>query len=428
MKKTINLASSIIIVYFVFGGLMYLAGASTNKKGALKIVSYPFSLTYESARSLKGELLGLNEPILHDPENFFNFQSHGDFAEYFKDTIVLEYSVSSGFGENSTHYWYNSIITSEGIVNKQILKLNGHTINSQNPFKFSWSQDNDRTISTGRTRPKHSIFKENDIIFNVKHGPLFNYSREGLLNWINSDYIFHHSQELDINGNIWACGIIPPTQKADNYDQYGSIPFSIVLVDSETGKTIYAESIDSIINRSPELDRKSKLIKLNRPENLDLWHLNDVEPHPFNDEIIALSLRNINAIVIYNYKTKKVLKTVSDQSLMQHDVDFINDSTIAVFSNNTNSINDYYNSINIIDLSTGKCLDSLLFNEFEKNQINTSHQGLFSISDSLVMVEETQSSKIWFFSTTSSSTLLEIKIKSGDLGHEFLNWSRVRQQ
>ena len=52
----------------------------------------------------------------------------------------------------------------------------------------------------------------------------------GLEYCINNDFTFHHSQEQDSAGNIWACGL-NNVDTSLNLD-YNAIPFNIVLVNS----------------------------------------------------------------------------------------------------------------------------------------------------------------------------------------------------
>ncbi|MGH8106401.1 MAG: arylsulfotransferase family protein, partial [Arenimonas sp.] len=74
----------------------------------------------------------------------------------------------------------------------------------------------------------------------------------------------------------------------------------------------------------------------------DTLHLNDVETFPssrapgtFAPGDVMISLRDINGIIVFDPKTKRIKYRSVGQILRQHDPDFIDGNTISVFDNNT---------------------------------------------------------------------------------------------
>lgn len=158
--------------------------------------------------------------------------------------------------------------------------------------------------------------------------------------WKNNVKIFHHSLNLDHDGNIWVCTgelkkinipqLEEPTVFEDDF---------ISKVDSKTGEVIFTKSTVDIFL---ENNLKGYVFGFangthDRTEP-DPLHLNDIEPvltdGPFwRKGDLLLSFRNRSAIVQYRPATKKIVRLIHGPFMQQHDVDILNDSTISIFNN-----------------------------------------------------------------------------------------------
>jgi len=150
--------------------------------------------------------------------------------------------------------------------------------------------------------------------------------QDGHVAWsVNS--IYHHSTEVDHEGNLWICSMLPNPGGAYRQD-------AIVQLAAATGQTLYTKSILEIFRENPAFD----LSHLNNTED-DPFHLNDVQP-VFTDTDywkrgdLLISLRNISTVLLYRPSTGRVLWSNSTFWANQHDVCVVDDHRISVFDNN----------------------------------------------------------------------------------------------
>jgi hypothetical protein len=85
--------------------------------------------------------------------------------------------------------------------------------------------------------------------------------------------------------------------------------------------------------------------KDDEPPTTDILHLNDVEPLPssmadeyplFEAGDLAVSIRKVDLVFVFDPDTGEVKWHTSDPLIMQHDPDFIGDGWIGIFDNNRN--------------------------------------------------------------------------------------------
>lgn len=267
--------------------------------------------------------------------------------------------------------------------------------------------------------------------------------------WHNKDFIFHHGMNFDHKGNIWTPGvkhedgiIIPNTvlvdgKKIDYRDDL------VLNVDVKTGKTLYSKSLTSIFkenNLSELLNRGSILT--------DPFHLNDVVPvvadssRHFNKGDVFLSFRHLSAILQFRPSTGKVIKIIEGPFTYQHDVDIVNDSTIALFNNNTVALDVKYNkfefkpsndiiqrkithsNVLIYDFETDS-FKALYEKEFIKNEIYTEAEGLYELlPNGDLFVEEQGSGVLWVLN--KNGVVLKTTLKSDIEGYHYLpNWTSI---
>ena len=191
------------------------------------------------------------------------------------------------------------------------------------------------------------VLANGDLIFNFEHLGLVRLDKEGNVVW-RLPYRTHHSIHVSEDGNLWVCGQInhvKPIPGLPNYEPEFIEP--TILEVTIDGKIIREISVfDLLMENGYEgllsmstIDNKSTIV------TGDTLHLNDVEPFPqsmeegfFRHGDVMISLRNINTIIVFSLKDKKIRFISTGSFVRQHDPDFIDGSTISVFDNNNVSL------------------------------------------------------------------------------------------
>ena len=263
----------------------------------------------------------------------------------------------------------------------------------------------------------HPLIDENgNLISHSETGPIFKLDICSNLKWVNSKERFHHSNEIDHEGNYWAPSHMEPYSKTiQKYrTRKGLLDDAITKISSE-GKILYQKSIFDILI-------EGKIVNYNDLyTNNDPIHLNDIEPvvedglHWKKGDLF-LSLRNLNTVILYRPSKNKVLKIIKGPFFMQHDVDVISNNEISIFNNN------YIFSKNG---PITKHIDILVYNfdnnKFSKkfnssiinNDIKTSSGGLSDfLNDGSIFIEEQNFGRLLIIN------------KNGKLEWEYINKSK----
>jgi hypothetical protein len=244
------------------------------------------------------------------------------------------------------------------------------------------------------------------------------------LQWINDKETFHHSQELDYEGNIWTGGQMKPKsqQYVAKYALKSFLDDSIIKINTD-GKILFNKSITEILI-------ENKLVDQNIFANGDgPIHLNDIEPTFTNTEYwkkgdVFLSSRHNSAIIHYRPSTNKVINYITGPFAQQHDVDIISDKEISIFNNNNFFTNYKHSEVVIYNFETKK-FRKLFNDQLQKENFKTETQGLSHIfKDGSLMVEEQNHGRIILFNNQGEKEWEFVnKDKNGDIG--YVTWSRV---
>ena len=409
-RKLIYHFSNIILSYFLIGSIVYTSVKGIGDFRVFKVITAPIAYFIDNTKVYFNEI--------ESPNN--------ETDSYLLDLNItgqLIHASQNSYDENGKHQIIKTYLHDGLFVDSLIFEIANTELLNLNPFNLTWNQDNANIRKNNRVRIKSVRWLEDSYFFNIKHGPLYCFSKGGKVKWLNTDFIFHHSLELDNDSNLWGCGLIPPNELKvkQQLDSYSSIPAVIVKVDPYTGKTLFSKGIDSIIDKTLKLKHVAK-----HEMNLigrDLWHLNDVQPSRYNSNLIAISLRDINSIVIYDYVNDSIVYEHIKPSHQQHDIDFIDETTLAVYSNNTGSPS-AVNTINRIDVSNGK-VDTLAFPLFDSLNIYTSRQGLFEYHDSVLFVEETGKSMLHILNTTSNKVIGQYNFFNSKYPKRQGSWTQI---
>lgn len=307
---------------------------------------------------------------------------------------------------------------------------------------------------------KHDIEKMNDLVTNTKEFPRikiddspirFEYRHPLLLHdgsiisdsdysvefkidfcsnlvWINEEEIFHHSKELDHEGNIYIPGQLNPKSK---YVKNQNIYDDAIIKINTDGRILYKKSIiEILIERDLKLDNFTLGSKLLRGFQ-DPVHLNDIQPALsstayWNVGDLFLSSPVLAAIIHYRPSTNEVVNYITGPFSAQHDVDIISDKEISIFNNNNWNPNGdtKYSEIIIYNFET-KTFRKLFNEQLKKENFKTGTQGLSHIfKDGALLVEEQNYGRIILFDNKGKKEWEYVnKDKNGDIG--FISWSRV---
>ncbi len=267
--------------------------------------------------------------------------------------------------------------------------------------------------------------------------------------WNQDTIAHHHSMNLDSAGNIWACTYTKENGGFIIYKGYyhldgrelAYIDNTISKLNPENGQLLFHKSITEIL---VENGLENLLIKSNNSD--DPIHLNDVQPALkttafYKEGDLFLSFRNISAIIHYRPSTNKVIRLLEGNFYSQHDVDFLNDSTIYFFNNNSQTLwlgrantwrtadarinaGDFYSNVMAYDLKNDQYF-YLSKEAFNQNNIFTFTEGMSEVlPNGMLWVEEQNSGVLWVLD--GEEVVYKNVLESQHEGHHHLsNWTRI---
>ncbi len=232
----------------------------------------------------------------------------------------------------------------EGVERRNLLEL---VSLKDRQVKYSWPVDANRLLGDAAQtsafmdysiwnaslfRAIHPIVLPNGDVFLKDHfSPLFRIDACGQPAWKNDANVFHHSTELDADGNIWVPSVIEPHSVKGVPDDF--LEDAIAEVDPD-GKLLFKKSVTELLIEN----HLEHLIFSNGTYVYDTTHLNDIQPVLTDGPYwkrgdLFLSLRNISSIMLYRPSTNQLIWHMEGPWLSQHDVDILDDHRIAVYDN-----------------------------------------------------------------------------------------------
>ncbi|MBN1395755.1 MAG: aryl-sulfate sulfotransferase [Pirellulales bacterium] len=188
-----------------------------------------------------------------------------------------------------------------------------------------------------------AVMDNGDLVFNFIHLGLVRVDRAGKIVW-RLPYQTHHSVHLHDDGNLWVSGQKEHERPSERFPNRVP-PFEeyTILVVSPEGEILRQWSVAELLRKNGlegllylgSLDNTSTQVRG------DVLHMNDVEPFPetmregfFKKGDVAVSLRNINTVFVFDSRTDKIKFIAAGRFIRQHDPDFIDGERISVFDNN----------------------------------------------------------------------------------------------
>jgi hypothetical protein len=269
------------------------------------------------------------------------------------------------------------------------------------------------------------LSSDGSLIFHGLNSSLIKINKDSKLLWAMSGD-FSHSVECDSEGNIWSPYVIENSRFLPNFlDNY--IDDAIAKV-SPAGKLLFQKSVAEIL---VENGYRGLLLGTARYEH-DLVHLNDIQPaltttRYWRKDDLLISLRHKSTVFLYRPSTNKILWLKIGPWLSQHDVDFIDSTSIGVFGNNVvrdNSkyIIDGHNEQYIFNFKTQQITTP--YTEFlKKAKVSTVTDGRSDVlSNGDLFVEETTNNRLLRGSSNDIIWQYVNRIDTKSVGA--LTWSR----
>lgn len=191
------------------------------------------------------------------------------------------------------------------------------------------------------------ILESGDVVFNFSSLGLMRLDPCGKVVW-KLPRLTHHSVHLDEDGTLWVSAGRYYTEVAPPFPNHGQgFDEPTVLQVSQNGEVLQEFSVVELLMKNGYaglLYMSTAKLTVNMPNVLvtgDTLHLNDVETFPrsmapgfFVPGDVMISLRNVNAVIVFSPDTMKIKLLRQKDMIRQHDPDFVDGNTISVYDNN----------------------------------------------------------------------------------------------
>ena len=378
--------------------------------------------------------LGTDKDFLTGPDNFKGSKKFIQFSNKAED--LDSYILLSRYDYKKKRSIVEILNVKSGkIVHTWAPNINKINSSSKLPKEFNLKRDH----NVSRYRINHPLLLKNgDLIIHSMNSPLVRISPCSEVRWF-IDKPFHHSTELDSEGNIWVPGInFPPTLKGINVDS-NRADGKIFIEDtiekiSKNGKILFSKPVIQIlIDNNLEYMLPPGWQIAYGGENLDPLHLNEIQPVFYDGKYwkkndVFISLRHISLVFLYRPSTNKIIWYKQGPWVFQHDVDIVNDHQIAIFDNNVddllNANKKGFSETLIYDFEKNKIF-SPYKTGYEKNNISTIREGLSEILENGdIFVEETWKGRLLRMDKIGNLKWQFVnREKNGKI--YVLNWSRL---
>ena len=401
------------IKYFAQGGQKYLY--------LRDIVFFIAETPQPIINMIRSKSLNPNKPLI--PKKHKDKKRFEQFIENKRNALLVlpryDHSIS------------RSVVDIVDLNNFEIIHTYKHNIDEMNnkvlnTKEFPRIKIDDTPIRFEYVHP--SLLKDGSIISGNHYSIIFKIDFCSNLQWINDEEIFHHSQMLDHERNIWVGGRMnPKSQYVKKYAIKDFADDSIIKINTD-GKILFNKSITEILIEN-NIVANNFAFTTSLSNQLDPIHLNDIKPAFIDTEYwkqgdVFISIRHQSAIIHYRPSTNKVINYITGPFAQQHDVDIISDKEISIFNNNNFIINNEYSEVIIYNFETKK-FKTLFNDQLQKNNFKTYSEGLSHIfKDGALMIEEQNHGRIILFNNQGEKEWEFVnKDKNGNIG--FINWSRV---
>ena len=296
--------------------------------------------------------------------------------------------------------------------------------NSNNPFILLPEQDKSYTM-----RIVHPWLTTDGSLFAHAHfGAMYRFGPCGSVEWVNADHMYHHSLEVDANGDLWSVGTSTIDAPELGFDETFRDNRAIRL--SPNGDVTYQKSVMEILIENG----LGNLVNDYDVYQRDPIHLNDVQPVLESADFsrrgdIYLSISHLNMMMLFRPETNELLWMSQDAMMQHHDVDIVGPDTIQIFDNRRKTganglpITLGANQILRFSLPDEKATP-VFVDAMNELDVKTKNQGLAdAIEGSGIMMEDTNAGRLVKLSEGGEPEWSYLN-RSDDGRVWTLNWSR----
>lgn len=280
-------------------------------------------------------------------------------------------------------------------------------------------------------RALHPLLLENgDLIFKDHYQPLFRVSACGERIWMKDDVRYHHSTEPDGEGGFW----IPTLARRSVIPGVNRWFYEDILTRmTEDGGVTFQRSLTRLLMERGYFHR---IFSADQHEN-DPLHLNDIQPVLADGPYwkrgdLFLSVRRYDMVLLYRPSTDEIVWLKEGPWIGQHDVDIVDDHTIALFNNNNINLGkgprvDGVSEVLFYDFDTDT-VSSPFRQAMERHAVQSQYEGLFDfLPTGHLMLEETNAGRLLLFAP--SGDLMASYVNNGADGRgRMMGWSRYIPQ
>lgn len=300
-----------------------------------------FRMVESTLETLKGDVEALEETDLLTPSNFIQASRYeGEGVTINTDPKNDDYILLSGFFDNNNEI---RLITRDGTVIRKWPLLFSEIVTDTSYLDEvpanDWSVDTHGALA----------MPDGSIVFNFEYSSAVRIDRCGKVLWTLKRQA-HHSVERAEQGGFWIPGQrVVSELSEDNIRGFG-VPYidpTVMRVD-EAGNVLEEISIPRLFvenGMEPHLASASYYFE---PKPKDAWgreivHLNKVDELTtelaadfplFEAGDLALSMRNLNMVLVFSPTTHKIKWWRIGPWIRQHDVEFARGGWLMVFNNN----------------------------------------------------------------------------------------------
>ena len=432
MFRKIELWILLLVILFGFLGTIFFGWLVANNINS-------FQPRFPALSNAANELVRL-------PNNLRRLVSAGDLL-----ASSNRYGSLSGFiGEPNSDSSYLLLSRYDGDLREGVVELVDlkdfsvmHTWNPDIDYFNSLVNDGtkeefkniNRDIPNNRARLMHPILdRDGALIFATEFGYLAKIDSCSKKIWIKDDDIYHHSIELDAEGNIWtpthfSPKTVPISKVGSTFNDDG------IVKTSKDGKILFRKSLTQIFI---ENNLEYLLFQIGTHKfNVDPLHLNDIQPVNYDGEFwkkgdIFLSIRNQSMGMLYRPDTNDVIWVGVGHTNSQHDIDIIDNNTISMFNNNYKSlvygsVVEGNNEVVLYDFEK-KEYSSYLSESLVREDVRTPTGGRSEIiSNGDLFIDEEEYGRLIYFSKDGSTKWQFVN--SDSLGNVYtIAWSRILYQ
>ena len=226
----------------------------------------------------------------------------------------------------------------------------------------------ERDFNNGRHLLEHpQLTSDGGLVFN----PIKKIDACSNLVFQNTTNQFHHSIELDSDGNIWVPSQIypqsfPAEQVGRDTVADGGFKDDAIAKLSPSGTVLYEKSVAQIFVEN-DMEYLLSMIGSSHRFEVDPIHINDIQPAKFDTNYwkegdLFISLGHQSMIILYRPSTEKIIWKLNKDIFHQHDINILNEHEISIFNNNRKY---FYPNQDVVDGSN----EVLIYN-FKTNEIS----------------------------------------------------------